>query len=82
MRKGDSHAQRLGSVESGATSKRRLHAQRVRTGRDSRLPGKVNTKRRDQKTRQRMMLQMTKLKRAGVPAGRKGGGSVGMWKPR
>jgi hypothetical protein len=28
-----------------------------------------------------MMLQMTKLKEAGVPAGRKGGGSVEMWKP-
>jgi hypothetical protein len=28
-----------------------------------------------------MMLQMTKLKEAGVPAGRKDGGSVGMWKP-
>ena len=25
------------------------------------------------------MLQMTKLKEAGVPAGRKGGGSVGEW---
>jgi hypothetical protein len=28
-----------------------------------------------------MMLQMTKLKEAGVPARRKGAESVGMWKP-
>jgi len=61
--------------------------QRVRTGRESRSSrGKLkerrkNTKRREQKTRQRMMLQMMKLKEAGMPAGRKGGGIVGMWKP-
>jgi hypothetical protein len=29
MRKGDSHAQRLGSVESSATNERGLHAKRV-----------------------------------------------------
>ena len=32
--------------------------------------------------KQKMMLQRTKLKEVGVPAGRKDGGSVGMWKPR
>jgi hypothetical protein len=31
--------------------------------------------------RQKMTLQRTKLKEVGVPAGRKDGGSVGMWKP-
>jgi hypothetical protein len=30
MRKGDSHAQRLGSVESSATHERGLHGKRVR----------------------------------------------------
>jgi hypothetical protein len=37
MRKGDSHAQRLGSVESGATNERGWHAKRVRARGESYL---------------------------------------------
>jgi hypothetical protein len=40
----NSHAQRLGGVESGTTSKRRLQAQGIRTGRESRLPRKGEEK--------------------------------------
>ena len=43
--------------------------------------GKKNTKRRRQKTRQRMMRQMIVLRGVDVLVGRKGGGSVGTWKP-
>ena len=34
-----------------------------------------------QMTRQKMMHQRTKLKEVGAPAGRRDGGSAGMWKP-
>ena len=51
--------------------------------------GKVKRKKKEhemvetlkQKMRQKMTLQRTKLKEVDVPAGRKDGGSVGMWKP-
>jgi hypothetical protein len=44
------------------------------------LESQGNTKRRRGFVYRVMMPQMTKLKEAGVPAGRKGGGSVWMWK--
>jgi hypothetical protein len=77
-------------VESSATSKRRLQAQGIRTGRESRLPREGEEKEKmetkdetgwwKQKMRQKIMLQRTKWKEVDVPAGRKDGGSVGMWK--
>ena len=42
---------------------------------------KGNTKRRRQKTRQRMTRRMMVLRGVDVLVGRKGGGSVGTWKP-
>jgi hypothetical protein len=87
MREGDSGAQRLGSVESSATNERGLQAKRGRARGESHLlwksetGEKKNTKRRRQKTRQRMTRRMMVLRGVDVLVGRKGGGSVGTWKP-
>jgi hypothetical protein len=87
MRKGDSHAQRLGCVESSVTNERGLHAKRVRARGESHLLWKseVEKERKDtgrlgQKTRQRTMLQTTKSMGADALADRKDGGSVATWK--
>ena len=50
MRKGDSHAQRLGCVESSAANERGWHAKRVRARGESHLPWKVKRRKKEHET--------------------------------